>query len=222
MEERNNRRWNNDTSGKTYRNNMSHPIFRSIMPRVFALLISFMAADCNRLPVIYSLSGMTYTFLNQDSMVVSFPSAYKGKIVVMSFIYTHCPDICPLTTNNMQHLQDTLVADGIKNVKFVTITFDPNRDTPRVLKEYAAIRGIDFKSWDFLSGSRLNTDSVLYAMDVRYFPGDSSYIKTGELIYYITHVDKSVLMDQEEKVRGTYSGSQMDFGQIVKDIKSLE
>jgi protein SCO1/2 len=185
-------------------------------------MASCLLMSCNRLPVVYNLSEMNYIFLNQDSAQVSFPSAYEGKIVVMSFIYTHCPDICPLTTNNMQRLQDTLSMDGIKDVQFVTLTFDPNRDTPHVLKEYAAIRGINFKDWDFLSGSKANTDSVLYSIDVRYFPGDSSYTKDGQLIYYITHIDKSVLIDQNGKVRGTYGGSQLDFGRIVEDIKSLE
>jgi len=192
------------------------------LPFFLFLLASFAYFGCNRLPVLNELSAKDYTFLNQDSTRVSFPSDYKNKIVVMSFIYTHCPDICPLTTNNMQHLQDTLATDGIQNVKFVTLTFDPNRDTPHVLKEYASIRGINFKDWDFLSGTKANTDSVLYSMDIRYFPGDSSYTKDGELIYYITHVDRSVLIDQQGKVRGTYSGSQLDFSQIVKDIKLLE
>jgi protein SCO1/2 len=122
----------------------------------------------------------------------------------------------------MQHLQDTLSINGIENVRFVTLTFDPNRDTPSVLKEYAEIREINFNDWDFLSGTKANTDSVLNQVDVRYFPGDSSYTKEGQLIYYITHMDKSVLIDQEGKVRGTYSGSQLDFKQIVKDIESLE
>lgn len=111
----------------------------------FVLLVaSLFFSGCNRLPVTENLSGKDYMFLNQDSTEVSFSSAYKGKIVVMSFIYTHCPDVCPLTTNNMQHLQDTLVAKGIRGVKFVTMTFDPNRDTPSILKEYAEIRGIKF------------------------------------------------------------------------------
>lgn len=197
-------------------------VYGSLPSFVVLILASCALSGCSRLPVIYDLSGMRYTFLNQDSMQVSFPSAYKGTTVVSSFIYTHCPDICPLTTNNMQHLQDTLSARGLRNVQFVTFTFDPNRDTPHVFKEYAAIRGIDFKDWDFLSGSKANTDSVLYSMDVRYFTGDSSYSKDGQLTYYITHIDKSVLIDQEGRVRGTYSGSQLDFGQIVKDIKSLE
>ncbi|MFZ1083312.1 MAG: SCO family protein [Candidatus Kryptoniota bacterium] len=196
--------------------------FRSSFPSLLLLLASFVYSGCSRLPIIEDLSGTDYTFLNQDSTQVSFPSAYKGKIVGMSFIYTHCPDVCPLTTNNMQHLQDTLLVNGIKNVQFVTLTFDPNRDKPSVLKEYAEIRGINFNDWDFLTGTKANTDSVLNQIDVRYFPGDSSYTKERELIYYITHTDKSVLIDQEGRVRGTYSGSQLDFKQIFKDIKSLE
>jgi protein SCO1/2 len=193
-----------------------------LYPIVILLLAASIYSGCSRLPVICNLSGADYTFLNQDSMQISFPSAYKGRIVVMSFIYTHCPDVCPLTTNNMQHLQDTLSVSGINNVRFVTLTFDPSRDTPHVLKEYATIRGINLNNWDFLSGTKANTDSVLYSMDVRYFPGDSSYAKDVGLIYYITHTDKSVLIDQKGKVRGTYSGSQLDFLQIVKDIKTLE
>lgn len=191
---------------------------------VFFILFfcSFLLVSCNRLPVIYDLRRMNYTFLSQDSMMVSFPSAYKGKILVMSFIYTHCPDVCPITTLNMQHLQDTLSADGINNVQLVTMTFDPIRDTPDVLNKYASIRGITFKNWDFLSGTRANTDSVLYAVDFRYFPGDSSYSKAVGLIYYITHTDRSILMDQRGRVRGTYSGSQLDLKQIVNDIQALE
>jgi protein SCO1/2 len=112
----------------------------------------------------------------------------------MSFIYTNCPDICPLTTNNLQHLQDSLKIEKIGDVELLSLTFDPNRDTPNVLKKYAAIRGIDLSNWNFLTGTRASTDTVLNEMDVRYFPGDSSYISDGKLIYYITHTDKVVLI----------------------------
>lgn len=203
-----------------HRNNPA--IHQSVNPFSLFLLLSIIAAGCSRLPVIHDLSAKDYTFLNQDSTQVTFPSAYKGKIVVMSFIYTHCPDICPLTTNNMQHLQDSLSIKGIRHVQFVTLTFDPNRDTPHVLKEYAAIRGITFASWNFLSDTKVNTDSVLDEVDFRYFPGDSSSTKSGQLIYYISHMDKSILIDQQGRIRGTYSGSELDFNQIIDDIKSLE
>ena len=188
----------------------------------YLFITSVFFIGCNRLPVLTNLGGMNYTFLNQDSSAVSFPSAYRGKIVVMSFIYTHCPDMCPLTTNNMQHLQDSLASRKMSGVQFVTMTFDPHRDTPAVLKEYAEIRGISFAHWDFLSGSDANTDSVTYAVDVRYFPNDSTYSKDGKLSYYITHTDKCILIDREGRVRGEYSGSQLDFRSIIKNIEELE
>ncbi|HEY9167482.1 MAG TPA: SCO family protein [Candidatus Kryptonia bacterium] len=187
-----------------------------LVPTLFLLL-----AGCSRLPVISDLSGRDYAFLNQDSTRVEFPSAYKGNIVVMSFVYTHCPDVCPLTTNNIQHLQDTLSLSGISGVKFVTMTFDPERDRPRVLKEYAEIRGIKFHDWNFLWGTKANIDSVLDEVDFRYFPGDSSYTKSG-LVYYITHSNKIVLVDQDGRDRAEYNGSELDFQQIVKDIRELE
>ena len=188
----------------------------------FLVLASCFFVGCSRPSVIYDLSRMNYTFFNQDNSKIHFPSAYKGKIAVLSLIYTHCPDVCPLTTLNMQHLQDTLSKMGVKDVQFVTMTFDPDRDTPSVLRDYAVIRGINFSGWDFLTGTKANTDSVLYSIDFRYFPGDSSITKEGGLIYYITHTDKSYLMDRYGRIRGTYSGSQLDTKEIVKDIKALE
>ncbi len=212
------------TTWKTRLLGSNIPIFhRSPFSFLLTLfVVSFLFPGCGKLPVIENLSDMNYTFLNQDGSKVSFPSAYNGKLVVMSFIYTHCPDICPLTTNNMQQLQDTLAADHLKAVRLVTMTFDPNRDTPAVLRKYAGVRGITFGDWDFLSGSIAGTDSVTYRVGVRFFPHDSTYSKDGRLNYYITHTDKCILIDRSGKVRGEYSGSQLDFGKIVRDIKSLE
>ncbi len=216
-------KYRNVESPLTFLKRPTVPTFHnSAIPFLFVLLTaSCLFVGCSRLPVIENLSSMNYTFLNQDSAKVTFPAAYKGKIVVMSFVYTHCPDICPLTTNNMQRLQDTLVTDNLKGVEFVTMTFDPNRDTPQVLKEYAEVRGIRFDQWDFLSGSDANTDSVTFAVGVRYFPSDSTYSKDGQLSYYMVHTDKCILIDREGQVRGEYSGSQLDFEKTIRDIKSL-
>ncbi|MGO9482465.1 MAG: SCO family protein [Candidatus Kryptoniota bacterium] len=204
------------------------PAFHNSGILLFLLfLVCTMAVGCGKkLPVIYNAGAKDYVFLNQDGSRVSFPSTYKNKLVVLSFIYTHCPDICPLTTNNMQLLRDTLADDGMKGVKFVTLTFDPHRDTPFVLKQYAEVRGIKFddprkNTWDFLTGTVANTDSVLYTMKIRYFPGDSSCID-GRFSYFISHTDECVLLDGKARVRGVYSGSQLDFAEIIKNIKSLE
>lgn len=190
------------------------------------LALSVAMAGCSRqsskLPVIYTFAGLKTGFTNQSGAYVFFPSAYRGKIVVMSYIYTHCPDICPMTTNNMQSLQKMLASDGEKNVRFVTLTFDPSRDTPGVLKDYAQVRGIAIDDWDFLSGPKANVDSVLGRIRMKYVMTDSSYSKGHELTYFINHSDECVLVDTSGNVRGVYSGSQLDFKQIIGDIKSLE
>ncbi|MGC8594624.1 MAG: SCO family protein [Candidatus Kryptoniota bacterium] len=193
-------------------------LFFIIILSVAAILVN----GCTRLPVLTDVGKKQETFLNQDSLKVVFPSDYRGKIVVMSFIYTHCPDVCPLTTNNMQHLQDSLRVEKIGNVQLLSLTFDPNRDTPNILKEYADIRGIDLSNWDFLTGTRASVDTVLNEMDIRYFPGDSSYLSNGKLIYYITHTDKVVLIDKNGKVRKSYRGSTLVAKEVIKDIKQLE
>jgi len=188
----------------------------------FILATALLINGCRKLPVLIDVSGKQEVFLNQDSSKVLFPSDFRGKIIVMSFIYTNCPDICPLTTNNMQHLQDSLRLEKIGDVELLSLTFDPNRDTPGVLREYADVRGIDLSNWNFLTGTRAGTDTILNEMDVRYFPGDSSRTPSGKLTYYITHTDKVILIDKNGRVRKSYRGSTLVAKDVIKDIKKLE
>ena len=65
----------------------------------------------------------------------------KGKIVIMSFIYTSCTDICPLTTARMAQLEEKLGDMVGREVFILSMTVDPERDTPERLKEYAEVSG---------------------------------------------------------------------------------
>ena len=182
-------------------------------------------AGCSRtqdsLPKIYTFYGLHTSFVNQDSEKVVFPADYKGKLVMMSFIYTHCPYVCPMTVNNLHKLQDSLSLQGIKGVKFVSLTYDPDRDTPSVLKHYAEERGIKFDDWDFLTGAKADIDSVIGRVRIKYQMVDSSRAKTGKLVYFIKHADECVLVDGQGTVRGVYVGSHMDFAGIIREIKEL-
>ena len=62
----------------------------------------------------------------------------KGKIVIISFIYTSCTDICPLTTARLSQLEDKLGDAVGRDVFFISMTVDPKRDTPERLKEFSA------------------------------------------------------------------------------------
>ncbi len=75
-------------------------------------------------------------------------SHFEGKIVVMTFVYTHCPDVCPAITYQMKKLAEELGDDYGESVVFLSVTVDPARDTPERLKSFAS--GYN-ASWQFLT-----------------------------------------------------------------------
>src|SRR4051794_3086698 len=87
-----------------------------------------------RLPVIGPAPDFDLT--SQDGKRVRLAD-YRGKVTAVTFIFTECPDICPMLTSNMTQVQQLLGTDFGKTVAFVSITIDPETDTPPVLKEYA-------------------------------------------------------------------------------------
>ncbi len=81
-------------------------------------------------------------------------SQFHGKLILLNFIYAHCVDVCPIVTANLVKVQRALIARGWwgKDVVFLSVTTDPVRDLPSVLRKYAEARGADSGSWHFLTG----------------------------------------------------------------------
>ncbi len=153
---------------------------------------------------------------------MKFPGKYTGHLFVLDAVYTHCTDVCPETTRYLHDLQDTLRLLGIKGIKFVTLTYDPNRDTPSALKQFAEKQDVNFANWDFLTGTKTNIDSVLGRVKIRYSFQDSSYNKQGKLEYGVLHPDECLLVDGTGRVRGIYGGSDLHLPSIIRDIKILQ
>ncbi|WP_066061611.1 SCO family protein [Neobacillus soli] len=112
----------------------------------------FLVRDANaKIPADVSLinqNGDTYNFGKDQT-----------KLKLIEFIYTHCPDICPTTTQKMVDLKKDLVKRGVfgKEIEFVTITIDPYRDTPEILQGYMQGSGIkNDNHWVFLTGAKQN------------------------------------------------------------------
>lgn len=76
----------------------------------------------------------------------------RGKVWIANFIYTHCTDTCPLQSARLARLQEEFAREG--DLRLVSITVDPARDTPKALTEYAARFGADPGRWLFLTGER--------------------------------------------------------------------
>jgi protein SCO1 len=163
-----------------------------------------------------------FPLISQDSAVVNFPQDLKGKPYLLGFIFTNCPDVCPLTSHNFQLVQETAKNEGIKDVNFVLISFDPDRDKPWVLKEYASLRNIDESNFKLLTGDKDTIYALMKKMQVVAVPGDTSKTPDGDLIYFFIHTDRAFLIDKDNKIRAEYRGSKLEISQAVKDLRALE
>ena len=186
---------------------------------IFAILI--LPGCQSEFPLDKDLTKKNYTFLNQDSVEVIFPGIIKDKVTVIGFIYTNCPDICPMTTHNMYLTQQKLKKNAIDNVLFVTVTFDPDRDSPSVLKKFGEIRDIDFNNWVFLRGDKKNTESLLRRFDITALKTDTTYFDDGELTYSVMHTDRIALIDNESRLKKNYRGSKVNLEELYNDIINL-
>jgi protein SCO1/2 len=162
-----------------------------------SISILFYTSCKEKLPLNKDLTKKSYLLLNQDSVEVKFPEIIAGNITVMGFIFTNCPDICPMTTHNMYLTEMRLKETGINDVKYVALSFDPERDKPSVLKKFAEFRGIDFNDWIMLTGEKIIITDLLRRFDVRAIPADSIYSDNGELSYSIMHTDRIALIDNK-------------------------
>lgn len=157
-----------------------------------------------------------FSFINQDGHEVSHRD-YAGKIFVADFFFTHCPSICPMMSAQMLRLQGRVAEAGLKEqVKFLSHTVDPTRDTPDTLKAYALKMGADLSNWNFVTGE---AEDIYYQAENGYmlsaFPSDSA---DGGFF----HSDKIALVDRAMRLRGIYDGtSTKSVDQLFEDIKFL-
>ena len=192
---------------------------------IFLILfvLSLFSVSCSEdLPLDKDLTKKSYELINQNGEQLNFPEDIIGNITVMGFIYTHCPDICPMTTHNMYLTQKKLKEQGVRNVKFVALSFDPERDSPEVLTKFAEIRELDFKSWTLLTGNKLILDDLMRRFDVKAIKTDETVDDEGKPEYSMMHTDRISLIDQRGWLRKNYKGSTLNIEELVTDIKKLE
>lgn len=92
-----------------------------------------------------------FELLNQDNVKIS-NNSYKGKVYVLEFFFSKCPTICPKMNESMLMIEKTFF--GNPNFGIVSITIDPEHDTPQVLKDHAEMLGVKSSNWNFLTGDK--------------------------------------------------------------------
>ncbi len=192
-----------------------------IFLNILLITITILYGCGDKLPATDDFGNSNFTLIDQNNKQVLFPRNVKGKISIVGYIFTNCPDICPLTTNNMRLIQEKVKEEKINNVEFISISFDPDTDTPEVLRKFAEIRNLDLTNWKFLTGPKTIIDSLINKAGVFAVPGDSTVLKSGKTIYYYIHTDRIQLIDKNGMTRKNYLGSKIDIDEIITDIKSL-
>ncbi len=151
-----------------------------------------------------------FTLLDQEGRTIN-ASHFRGKKVMMNFIFTRCPiaTMCPASTQKMSDLQKAAKAAGVTDVEFVSITLDPDYDTPGTLKDYADARGLDLSNWSFLTGPDAAVRHLLAQMGIiREFEGAT-----------IKHNLATLLIDPSGRIIHRVDGSRWDNQEFLPKMK---
>lgn len=209
-----------------------------LLPLSFYIIIKKMSEGKIKLPSYYGIgrvdssvvSGKTVkdtvyhhvsdiVLTNQLGKQVSLNNDLKGKILIVDFFFTKCPDVCPKLTSNMLLLQKAFKKDTKSEInydttmRFISITVDPAHDSVPALRAYADRFNANHDRWWFLTGNR----AAIYnyarnELHVTMQPGD------GGAEDFI-HSQKMVLIDQDRYIRGYYDGlDSLDLKRCADDV----
>jgi protein SCO1/2 len=176
-------------------------------------------SGCDSLAVKQSLSEDEFILVDQDSSSVSFPEAYSGNVMLVGYVYTHCPDICPMITYNMRDVQRALPEQ--EDFMLVSVSFDPERDSPAILKDYAENYRLDQSNWKLLTGDKTEVESLLETLSIITVKTPTRFTEENKPIYFIDHTDRVTLLDRDGNVRKHYSGSEFNADEVKNDILRL-
>jgi protein SCO1/2 len=141
---------------------------------------------------------------------------FRGKIVILNFIYGSCKEACPLHTNVIASIQQLLNARGLReHIQFVTITTDPERDTAEVLKAYGSDHGLDPVNWVFLTSGRSDRETTR-RLGERY---GLRFTRTqdGDFIHAVV----TNVIDQNGFLRARFHGLNFNLANLVAYVEGL-
>ena len=135
-------------------------------------------------------------------------SAHRGQVVALTFLYTTCPDVCPLTATRFRAAQNELGGDATR-VTFIAISVDPDRDTPSAVQAFSAAHGLA-SNWYYLVGARPQLAPIWAAYGIGVQAGSSS----------VTHNDAVYLIDARGRERVLLHSEDLG-ADLVNDLRAL-
>jgi len=142
----------------------------------------------------------------------------RGKVWVADFIFTNCAGTCPIMTTAMTDIQKMALAENLDEVRLVSITVDPERDSLAVLQRFAEGYGAIKDRWYFLTGD----GAAIQQLANKGFLLSAAASTGGSAEEPIIHSNRFVLVDRQGRIRGYYDGTDGESVKLLlKDIQSL-
>lgn len=178
------------------------------------------AAGSYELPAVKRVAG--FVLKDSTGRAVDTERVTAGKVAVVSFIYTACPERlgCPLASLALQNLQGRLKDEALhRDVVLLSISFDPGRDSPAQLAKYARVYGADPAFWRFMTAPSTRVlEGVLESYGQDRAP---VYDPRGRFTGRYSHVLKVFLLDRDGYIRNIYSAGFLVPDLVVNDIKTV-
>lgn len=156
-----------------------------------------------------------FSLKDADNRTVSLAD-FSGRVVVLIFIYTSCPDVCPLHSEKIAEVQEGVNRTPMRDqVRFIAITTDPERDVPGSMKAYGPAHGLSPVNWLFLtSGAEKpkETRSLARRYGLKFTPSGEGYQMHG----VVTH-----LIDKSGNLRARYHGLKFNVTNMIVHINAL-
>lgn len=139
-------------------------------------------------------------------------SDYRGKVVLVNFMFTRCYDICPILTGKLAMIHEELKAKHGNDVRFLSVTVDPDHDSPAVLQEFAEAMDYDPKGWSFLTGGEAEVQKVANAYGVLMAKTSANFVNHNLL---------TTVVDRDGMMRVQYLGERFDHMDLYADLAAL-
>jgi protein SCO1/2 len=141
---------------------------------------------------------------------------FRGQVVVLNFVYTNCPDVCPLHSERIAEIQEMVNRTPMRDIiQFISITTDPTNDAPEVMKAYGPAHGLDPANWIFLTSGADEPEAT------RDLARDYGLIFTLRDGGYQLHGVVTHLIDKSGNLRANYHGLKFHPTNFILHVNAL-
>jgi len=152
-----------------------------------------------------------YTFLDRSGRTVRL-SDYRGKPLVISMIYTHCPFVCATTTRSLSAIKQSQDALGADSFGVLTVGFDTENDTPEAMGDFAKRMDVNLPNWEFVSADQDTIKKLSKDLGFVFFPTDEGGFN---------HTTQTTFVDGQGKVYLHIYGEGFDNKTLLQPLKDL-